>query len=199
MDTMTAIIVAVVVLAAIAGAVVLLRQQRSTHLRRQFGTEYERAVEDTGARHRAETILREREKRVQRFDIHPLSADQRTGFTDQWRRVQAEFVDDPRAAVTHADDVLGEVMEARGYPVTDFDQRSADLSVEHPSVVENYRAAHAIAERHERGDAGTEDLRQAMIHYRTLFDDLVDEVADDHADEPARRRPPQEEPPHVLH
>jgi hypothetical protein len=177
METSTAIILAVIVVAALIGLALFMRQRRTTQLRSQFGPEYERTVEETGARSKAEAALATRAKRVERFDIHPLRTEDRSRFDASWRQVQAEFVDDPRAAVGHADQLLGEVMQARGYPVTDFEQRSEDLSVDHPAVVQNYRAAHDIAVRHARGEAGTEDLRQAMIHYRALFDDLVAEAA----------------------
>lgn len=172
--------VLVIVLAAVAIAL-FLQRRRSDGLKSRFGPEYERTIAEAGDQRKAEALLHEREKRVSKFSIRPLPAEKRARYIDQWRRVQAQFVDDPKAAVTHADDLLGNVMESRGYPVVDFDQRSADLSVDHPEVVQNYRAAHDIATRHSRGEAGTEDLRQAMIHYRALFDDLVNEPgASDH-------------------
>jgi len=185
METSTAIILAVIVVAALIGLALFMRRRRTTHLRSQFGPEYERAVEETGARGKAEAVLATRAKRVEGFEIHPLTTEDRSRFDGSWRQVQAEFVDDPRAAVGHADQLLGEVMQARGYPVTDFEQRSEDLSVDHPAVVQNYRAAHDIALRHARGEAGTEDLRQAMIHYRALFDDLVADAAPQPSPAPA--------------
>jgi hypothetical protein len=145
-------------------------------MRGKYGVEYERAVEDTGgSRAKAEAELHAREKRVKNMDIRPLSGEDRAAYFGAWRRVQAEIVDDPKIAISDADRLLGDIMQARGYPVTDFEQRAADLSVDHPEVVENYRTAHAIALAHQRGEAGTEDLRQAMIHYRELFEDLVGE------------------------
>lgn len=164
----------VILLAAVALAL-WLKNRRSANLKSRFGPEYERAVSEVGTERKAEALLHEREKRVSKFSIHPLDPEKRDRFVLIWRKIQADFVDDPKAAVTHADDLLGEVMETRGYPVTDFEQRSADLSVDHPEMVQNYRAAHDIALQHARGEAGTEDLRKAMIHYRALFDDLVNE------------------------
>lgn len=172
MDANTLIIIAAVVILAIA-AVAYWQVRRSRDLRDRFGPEYERAVEERGGRMKAEAELRERQKRVEGFDIRPLAPEDRTQFIERWRRVQAQFVDDPGAAIASADQLLGEVMKARGYPVADFEQRAADLSVDHPEVVENYRAAHAIAMRHERGEADTENLRRAMIHCKALFEDLV--------------------------
>lgn len=164
----------VIVLAAVAFAF-WLQNRRTANLKSRFGPEYHRTVSEIGSQSKAEAVLHQRETRVKTFDIKPLSAEQRDRFVAIWRKVQADFVDDPKAAVTHADDLLGEVMETSGYPVSDFDQRSEDLSVDHPEVVQNYRVAHEIALRHARGEASTEDLRQAMLHYRALFDDLVNE------------------------
>jgi hypothetical protein len=135
-------------------------------------------VKSTGNVMRAEAALAEREKRVERLHIRPLSADEAARFGEAWRAIQARFVDDPRGAVTDADKVVGEVMHARGYPLGDFEQRVADISVDHPDVVMNYRAAREIADRHARGQASTEDLRQAMVHYRALFRDLLERPAD---------------------
>jgi len=178
------IIVAIVVaLLVIAGAFLWSRSRRSEHLRDRFGPEYERAVEEKGDRGKAEAELSKREKRVEKLDIRPLEPAERREFAARWEDVQARFVDDPPRAVAYADALLGDVMKARGYPVSDFDQRAGDISVDHPVVVEHYRKAHDIAVRHERGEAGTEDLRQAMIHYRALFDNLVG------AEAPAAREP----------
>jgi len=168
------IIVAVIVVAALlVGAILWSRSRRSEHLRDRFGPEYDRAVEAKGDRSKAEAELAEREKRVEKLDIRPLEPDERREFIRRWSDVQARFVDDPPRAVAFADALLGDVMKARGYPVSDFDQRAGDISVDHPVVVEHYHKAHDIAVRHERGEASTEDLRQAMIHYRALFDNLV--------------------------
>ena len=167
------IVVGIVVVALIVGALWWSRRARSEHLRDQFGPEYERAVEAKGDRAKAEADLAEREKRVKKLDIRPLEAAERREFTQRWGDVQARFVDDPARAVSFADALIGDVMKARGYPVSDFDQRAGDISVDHPIVVEHYHKAHDIALRHGRGEASTEDLRQAMIHYRALFDNLV--------------------------
>jgi hypothetical protein len=173
----TLLIVAAIIVfgAVIVAAVLISRRRRSEHLRSHFGREYERAVETTGDRGKAEAELAAREKRVHRLDIRPLSPGARRDFTQRWAEVQARFVDDPPRAVAFADALLAEVMSARGYPVQDFEQRAGDISVDHPRVVEHYRTAHDIAERHRRAEASTEDLRQAMIHYRALFDELVNE------------------------
>lgn len=181
------IVIAVIVVAAlIVGAIAWSRRRRSEHLRDRFGPEYERAVETKGDRGKAEAELAAREKRVEKLDIRPLSSAERAEFTQRWAEVQARFVDDPARAVAFADALLGEVMKARGYPVSDFEQRAGDISVDHPVVVEHYHKAHEIAVRHERGQASTEDLRQAMIHYRALFDDLVGAEAPAKEPEPAR-------------
>ena len=172
----TTIIVEVVVVAVVLAILAVYMQQRSrAKLRDKFGPEYDRAVEESGGRRKAEAELHDRAKRVEAFEIKPLPPADRERYAASWRKVQADFVDDPKAAVTQADELLSAIMSARGYPLGDFEQRSADLSVDHPVVVQNYRAAHEIAVRHASGGAGTEDLRQAMIHYRALFDDLVSE------------------------
>jgi hypothetical protein len=178
------IIVAIVVVALLViGAVMWSRRRRSEHLRDHFGPEYDRAVEAKGDRAKAEAELAEREKRVEKLDIRPLEPAERREFAARWNDVQARFVDDPPRAVAFADALLGDVMKTRGYPVSDFDQRAGDISVDHPVVVDHYHKAHDIAVRQERGQASTEDLRQAMIHYRALFDNLVGAAA------PAAREP----------
>ncbi len=175
-NTNTLIIAAVVIILVIVAVVLFMRNRGTAKLRDRFGPEYARAVEEGGGRRAAEVQLHEREKRVEGFSIHPLGIGDRERFAASWRQVQTEFVDNPERAVTHADEVVGDVMATRGYPVSDFEQRSADLSVDHPVVVQNYRAAHDIAMRQGRGEASTEDLRQAMIHYRSLFDELIGEA-----------------------
>jgi hypothetical protein len=168
------IVAIVVVIALFVGAILFLRHR--THRRqmeKRFGPEYERLVGEMGSRKRAEARLIEREKRVAGYDIHPLAEADRARYLRVWRTVQARFVDDPGDAVAKADQLLTEAMADRGYPMADFERRSADLSIHHPMVVENYRAAHDIALRHRDGKASTEDLRQAMIHYRSLFTELV--------------------------
>jgi len=177
MSTTTLILISVLIGIAILGiaALIFLRKRRTEGLRTRFGPEYARALQESGDRRQAEASLEERKKRVERFKLRLLTPGDRARFTESWRRVQARFVDEPRGAVTEADQLLGDVMSTRGYPVSDFEQRIADISVDHPRVVENYRAAHEIGLRHAQGQASTEDLRQAMIHYRTLFDELVSE------------------------
>src|SRR6185369_3007683 len=166
---------AVIVIAGIA-AWLFFRKRHTGRLRTQFGeAEYDRAVKEVGGRRYAEAELKERTERVESLNIRPLAAGDRARFVELWRSVQAQFVDGPGGAVTEADQLLRDVMSTRGYPVTDFEQRAADISVDHPLVMENYRTAHAIAVRQTQGQANTDDLRQAMIHYRTLFEDLVGE------------------------
>jgi hypothetical protein len=166
------IVVAVAVIIAIA---LIVRAQRTQKLKSRFGPEYNRAVKETGSAAQAEAKLQKLENRVQRFNIKPLSTEARADFTATWQTIQGRFVDDPRAALTEADRLIQQIMTARGYPVADFEQRAADVSVDHPLVVENYRAGHEISVRHAQGRASTEDMRQAMIHYRTLFAELADE------------------------
>jgi hypothetical protein len=168
-------VIAVIVIAGIT-AWLFLGKRRTKKLRNQFGgSEYDRAVKEDGSRRHAEAGLKERTERVAGLNIRPLAPGDRARFVKSWRRVEARFVDGPGGAVTEADQLLGDVMSTRGYPVTDFEQRAADISVDHPLVLENYRTAHEIALRQTKGQANTEDLRQAMIHYRTLFEELVGE------------------------
>ncbi len=166
---------AVIVIAGIA-AWLFFRKRRTGSLRTQFGdAEYDRAVKEDGSRRHAEADLKVRTERVESLNIRPLAAGDRERFVESWRRIQARFVDGPGGAVTEADQLIRDVMSTRGYPVSDFEQRAADISVDHPLVMENYRRAHAIAVRQTQGKANTEDLRQAMIQYRTLFEELVGE------------------------
>lgn len=167
------IIVAIVVLVVGAIVVFVLQRRRSERLRQHFGPEYDRAVAEGGDKRRAEAKLEERTERVKKFHLRPLSVEDKERFTEQWNRVQAHFVDAPAGAVAEADQLLGDIMATCGYPMSDFDQRVADISVEHPVVTQNYRSAHDIAVRQAKGQASTEDLRRAMIHYRALFEDLV--------------------------
>jgi|SRR5579859_2443323 len=169
--------IAVIITVVIVGMAIcwmLIRRRRSEHLRKRFGPEYDRVAQEHGNQRRAEAVLETREKRVERLHIHPLTPKDRDHFAQAWQADQARFVDDPKGAVTEADRLVAEVMKARGYPVADFDQRVADVSVDHPHVIENYLAAAEIAERHRRGEATTEDLRQAMVYYRKLFEDLLE-------------------------
>jgi hypothetical protein len=182
-------LVVVIVALLILSGWLLYERRRTTDLRSTFGDEYRRTVEDTGSRREAEAELEERKQRVEALDIRPLPPEERDRYAVQWREVQAAFVDEPQGAVERADRLIGEVMEARGYPMADFDQRVADVSVEHAAVVDHYRTAHDIANRGARGDADTEALRAAMVHYRALFDDLLgsSDGATATRDEPVRR------------
>jgi ABC-type nickel/cobalt efflux system permease component RcnA len=174
MTTTTALtIIAAIIVAAIA-AFLFFRQQRSKKLRYQFGPEYEHAVREYGSSTKAEDVLQARQKRMESLHVHSLQADERDRFAERWREVQSRFVDDPASSIDSADQLVNEVMEARGYPMSEFDRRAEDLSVDHPHVVRNYRAAHAVALRRDRGEASTEDLRQALVYYRDLFDELLE-------------------------
>ena len=175
MDMLGWIVVVAIVL-VVAGLVwFLVDRNRSQGLQRDFGPEYERTMARAGDRGLAESDLQERRERVSSLDLRPLSTPDHDRYTAEWTKVQAAFVDRPSEAVTHADELIQRVMATRGYPVADFDQRSADISVEHPDVVENYRSAHSIAVREtgEEGDGDTEALRKAMVYYRSLFDELL--------------------------
>jgi len=173
--TLTWTIVAIVAAVVVAlGAWFAIETRRRRRLRERFGPEYERTVHDIGNVRRAEATLEARAKRVERLHIRPLSPEQSRRFAETWQQLQQRFVDDPQGAVGEADRVIGEVLSARGYPLGEFDQRAADISVDHPQVVTHYRAARDIAQRQARGAATTEDLRQAFVHYRVLFDDLLD-------------------------
>ena len=165
-------IVAALVLAAALWTA--MRTWRTQRLREGFGPEYDRAVADAPSKGAAESELIERRERREQLEIRSLEPEARADHLESWRATQGNFVDDPEGAITVADRLIQQVMRERGYPVEDFDQRAADLSVDHPEVVNNYRAGHAIAVAHERGKASTEDLRQAMKHYRALFEELVE-------------------------
>ncbi|HTB91620.1 MAG TPA: hypothetical protein VK728_02240 [Candidatus Sulfotelmatobacter sp.] len=175
--TQVLMMVAVILLLSAAIAVWAFASKRKTQkLQAQFGSaEYNRTVKAGGSRRQAESSLEKRAERVDNLHIQPLAPADRARFIDSWARVQAQFVDGPGIAVTEADKLLGDVMSTRGYPMSDFEQRAADISVDHPLVLDNYRAAHQGAMRQTRGEASTEDLRKAMIHFRTLFDELVRE------------------------
>ncbi len=169
-----ALAVAVVLVIVIAIALYMRKRKNTTaELRDRFGPEYDRAVKQHGSERKAEAKLADRETRVEMLKIRDLDAAERERYLAQWKAVQSRFVDYPKGAVTEADELVSSLMQTRGYPVTDFDQRAADISVDHPRVVENYRSAHSVALQLGRGEASTEDLRTAMIHYRSLFDELV--------------------------
>jgi len=165
----------VIVLVIIVAVALYLRKRRNTTagLKNRFGPEYDRAVKQHGSERKAEAKLADRETRVDLLKIRDLDLAERERYLAQWQAVQSRFVDYPKGAVTEADELVSSLMQTRGYPVADFDQRAADISVDHPRVVENYRSAHNIALRLGRGEASTEELRTAMIHYRSLFDELV--------------------------
>lgn len=175
MDNPVVIVLVIALVAAIGAAVWLyMRNRQTAALQNRFGPEYDRALSHHHDQHQAERELREREERVDHLNIRSLDPDERDGFAERWRSVQAQFVDDPAGATDEADRLVGEVMQTRGYPVGDFEQRAADVSVNHPRVVEHYRAAHEIALRNARGNADTEQLRQALVHFRALFEDLLE-------------------------
>jgi hypothetical protein len=167
----------VLVLAALVWQAVARR--RTGRLQQQFGPEYDRAVGGADSKRSAEADLQAREERRQQLDIRPLSQTARADYVQKWRSVQADFVDEPRRAVASADRLIQSVMAERGYPVDDFEQRTADVSVDHPQVVENYREGHRLARASATGNDSTEELRQAMRHYRALFDELVEPAADE--------------------
>ncbi len=162
---------------AVFGALVvweMLSLRRSRQLQRRFGPEYDRAVDASGSRREAESELAARAERRDRLEIKPLSREERQRYAEEWQLIQAQFVDDPAGAVTRGDGLIQTVLAARGYPVEDFDQRAADISVDHPDVVEHYRDGHRLYERTAAGRGSTEDLRQAMRHYRTLLETLLE-------------------------
>ncbi len=161
----------VIVIALVAWAIV--NKRRTDELRGRFGPEYDRALRSDGGRREAESDLRERVDRYEALNIRPLDANTADRYRQEWRDVQAKFVDAPEDSLRRADGLITEVMQRRGYPMSDFEQRSADLSVEHGTAVQDYRAAHAVSLATERGLATTEDLREAMVHYRSLFDEMV--------------------------
>jgi len=163
----------IVVAIVVAVAIFASRAGRTRRLQQRFGPEYDRTVRTTGDQAAAERDLTAREARVKRMHIEELPAGARDRYAEEWRTVQTRFVDQPREALREADDLVENVMRDRGYPMSDFEQRVADISPDHPQVVDNYRAAHGITVRSESGEVTTEDLRQAMVHYRTLFNDLL--------------------------
>jgi FtsZ-interacting cell division protein ZipA len=170
------LLIALIVVAVIVVAVLVIgaMRRRSRELKDRFGSEYDRLVREKGDPRKAEAELVAREKRVKKFELQPLADADRKRFSEAWLAAQARFVDDPKGAVAEANRLVKEVMLARGYPVTDFEHRSADLSVDHPHLVTNYRAAHDIAARSERNEATTEELRTAVVHYRALFEELLE-------------------------
>jgi FtsZ-interacting cell division protein ZipA len=175
MNTTTIIVLVIAVVAIAVAFWMYIQREKTRKLRSKFGPEYDRLVDlEGGKASRAEAILDQRQKRVSKLNIRPLSRAERDRFAADWRRVQEQFVDDPRAAVSEADTLVNGALQARGYPMEDFEQRAADISVEHPDVVDEFRKAHDIALRDREKQASTEDLRRAMQHYRSLFEHVLD-------------------------
>jgi hypothetical protein len=175
MDDQLQVGLAVVIVAALAAIVVWLfmRRRKTAALRARFGPEYDRVLHSTNTAAEAERELEQRQRRVESFSLKTLTGNEAEHFMQSWRAVQAHFVDDPRTSVVEADRLIEDVMRARGYPVEDTAHRLDDLSVEHAAVVNHYRSGREIVVRHGRGEASTEDLRRAMVHFRALFDELV--------------------------
>ena len=167
------IVAAIVMVAAVVIASLYARQRRSTQLKRHYGPEYDRTLRESGDRQLAERVLTERDQRMKKLTLRPLAPNEKSRYSELWHAQQARFVDNPESAVADADHLVEEVMRIRGYPIGEFDQNAADISVDHPLVVAEYRAGHEIAVRHKNGQATTEDLRNAMLHYRKLFEDLL--------------------------
>ncbi len=172
-DMMMRLAVVGIAVLAVVAVWLLMKRRRTAALRARFGPEYDRVLQSTSTAAEAERELQQRQRRVESFSLRTLSREQADQFAASWRTVQARFVDDPRGAVVEADRLIEDVMRSRGYPIEDADRRLDDLSVDHAAVVSHYRAGRDLVERHERGEASTEDLRQAMVHFRALFDELV--------------------------
>ena len=188
-STPTSTVIAVVILLVVLATAALVwlyvdRRRQSVRLKKRFGAEYNRTVRQLGNQTRAEAELRRREARVAEFKIRPLTAEEATRFSQAWRRLQGRFVDNPKGAVGEANRLVTELMTARGYPMNDFERRVSDISVDHPAVVDAYRAAQAIAVKDAHGSASTEELRTAIVHYRALFADLLEAPAAEVADSP---------------
>ena len=176
MDTKTIVAIVIVVIVVVMAVIVfaLERKRRSQRLREHFGPEYDRLLREQGDPRKTEAVLADREKRVENFSVRALSREDKLRYADEWANVQKQFVDDPAMAVNEADNLVTVVMSARGYPMSNFEQRSADISVHYPRVVQNYRAARVISLRNATGQATTEELRQALVYYRSLFDELLE-------------------------
>ncbi len=181
------IVVVVAIVAVVAGTLwAVFMRQRSARLRSAFGPEYDRTLEASGGRRQAESDLRARRERREQLDIRPLQPAARERYLVAWRQTQERFVDAPSEAVTEADRLVTDVMRERGYPMENFEQRAADVSVDHPHVVEDYREAHSVSVANSRGEADTEELRRAFVHYRSLFEELL-ERGDAEAEEEVRQ------------
>lgn len=174
----TAIVIVLAVLAVVVVAAVLFELNKRRQLQKQFGPEYDRTVKRAGGRRAATRDLEERTQRHEEFDVRPLEPQARAAYVDRWRAAQQLFVDAPVQAVREADELVALVMHERGYPIGDFDQQARDVSVQHADAVGHYRAAHEVSVRSNQGQAGTEDLRNAMVHYRFLFAELLADGAD---------------------
>jgi FtsZ-interacting cell division protein ZipA len=174
MNTMEIIVLVVAIIAVAGAAWAFLQREKTRKLRHQVGPEYERMIDQEKNPRRAEALLEERRRRVENYPIRSLTKEERDTYAAKWRAAQEHFVDDPRDAIAQADSLVTDAMRTRGYPMTDFESRADDLSVDYPAVVENYRIAHDIATRDAQGSASTEELRKAMQHYRTLFEHVLD-------------------------
>ncbi|MFD0890350.1 hypothetical protein ACFQ08_37900 [Streptosporangium algeriense] len=190
------VVIVVAVVAVIAVGFAVLQQRRRHRLRDRFGPEYDRTVRERDNRREAEQELLAREQRFSGLDIRPLAPEARDGYARKWMEVQERFVDAPGFAVTEADHLVTSVMTERGYPTADFEQRLSDLSVAHGRTLDHYRQAHGISGRAAHQEASTEELRQAMVHYRVLFEELLEPSGGDHPARPAdpgRARTPQDQ------
>jgi hypothetical protein len=181
------IVAAVVVLLIVAVVIMASRRRKSDHLKEKFGPEYDRAIEQHGDARHAEAILFEREKRVQKFALRPLAPADRERYAEDWSAIQRRFVDDPSNAVMQANSLVNTVLEARGYPTGEFEERAADISVNYPSLVQNYRSAREVMKRQIDSQASTEDLRVAMVNFRSLFDELLEPARNQRMDDLQQR------------
>ena len=189
LDNTTLTALGVVALLALLALAAWLTQRRhlSHRLQQRFGTEYARTIDHLGSREKAEAELLDRERRVERLHIVALSPQDAARYAQEWKQLQSRFVDSPRGTLAEADRLVRELMLQRGYPMGDFERRAADISVDHAAVIDHYRAAHAIAERDQRGAADTEELRKAVMHYRALFSELLEVAVN--PNEPAHHHP----------
>ncbi|HVD14566.1 MAG TPA: hypothetical protein VNK73_08950 [Actinomycetota bacterium] len=180
------VLIVVIVLALVVVALLVARRRRSQRLQERFGPEYDRVVEEAGDRGTAERELKDRELRRERINVVPLEPGVRARYMETWHRTQARFVDAPVEATREADRLVTDVMRDRGYPIENFEQRAAYISVDYPRLVDDYRAARAIASANDRSEASTEDLRQALVHYRSLFEELLEVGGSHEAEHPAK-------------
>lgn len=189
MDTNLILIGVVVLALLVLAGWLMLRKKETKTLEKRFGPEYNRAVDELGSRTKAEAELKARQKRVEQLQLVPLAPADASRFSESWRALQGRFVDNPKGVLVEADELVRELMQKRGYPMGDFDRRAADISVDHPAVVDHYRAAHEIAVRDRRGEVDTEGMRQAVIHYRALFAELLE--VEPPTQEPSRTQEPR--------